>query len=73
MTFRFNLPIEVERSTGKLGTTTDVMVQIVCQGSKWRAQCQDPPVCTLWCDTMEEALTCAVKEMARDWAQATTA
>ena len=69
MGFRFNLPIEVDRPSGELISSTSAVVQLVCQGAKWRAQCQDPPVATLLHDTIEEALVAAVKDMQRDWAQ----
>ena len=68
MLFRVTLPVEVERSTGDLSTSTTVPVQLIYQGGRWQAQCQDPPVATLLCETMEEALVAAVKEMNQDWA-----
>jgi len=67
MLFRFSLPIEVELPTDELSTSVAVNVQLVCQGGKWRAQCQEPPMATLMHDTMEEALAAAAKEIEQEW------
>lgn len=69
MTFRFDLPVEVERQTDTLDGTIAITLQVVCHGGKWRAQCQTPPVATLVCDTLEEALISAVREVEREWAE----
>lgn len=68
MQFRFNLAIEIERPAGDLSAAETVDIQLVYQGGKWRAQCQDPPVATLVNDTFEEALVAAVREIEREWA-----
>ena len=67
MLFRLDLPIEINRCTGDLSAPQSVTVQLVCQGGKWRAQCQDPPVATLLCDSIEEALIAAAREIQQEW------
>lgn len=68
MVFRVNLPIEIERPADELTTSDTVTVQLVYQGGKWRAQCQDPPVATLVNDTLEEALVAVAREIRQEWA-----
>ncbi len=68
MIFRLGLPLELERPTGEMTTAVRVEVQIVYDGGKWRMQCQDPPVATLMCDSLEEALITGTREIMQEWA-----
>ena len=72
MLFRLNLPLEIDRCVDGLSSPMGVTVQVVCLGGKWQAQCQDPPVATLVCDTLEEALMAAAREIQQEWKAATT-
>ena len=72
MLFRLNLPLEIDRSVGGLSAPVGVTVQVICQGGKWQAQCQDPPVATLVCDTLEEVLMAAAREIQQEWKAAAT-
>ncbi len=67
MTFRISLPIRVERQTHDLSDSVQVDVQIVYQGGRWRGQCAAPPMITHMCDSMQEAIVAAAKELIRNW------
>jgi hypothetical protein len=62
-----NIPIELERAEADLSSTTEVLVELVYEGGKWRGVCVEPPVATLRCDTLEEALITAAREITREW------
>lgn len=67
MVFRVNLPMLLERPGCELSEATSVTIQLVFERGRWRAQCQEPPVATLICDSMEEALIAAAREITSDW------
>jgi hypothetical protein len=66
MLFRVQLPIEVECPAGDLNTTVPARVDLAYHGGKWRAQCQQPPVMTVMCDSLEQALVAIAKAIAQD-------
>lgn len=68
MILRVTLPLEVEQTRDGLGDATPVSVQFILEHGKWRAQCTEPPIATLQCDTFEEAVRAAGREIVADWA-----
>ncbi len=72
MVFRLSLPLEIERPDQQFSGFQAVPVQIIYEAGRWRAQCQEPPVLTTSCDTLQEALVCAAKEIQRDWLMVST-
>lgn len=67
MTFRLQLPIELERPGGALAESVRVEVDVLYQAGRWRAQCRKPPVSTSFADSLEAALVAVVKEINREW------
>ncbi len=67
MSFRLNLPVDIERPDDDLTTSEALTIQVAYVGGKWRGLCQDPPIATLMHDTLEEALVAAVKEIRKEW------
>lgn len=68
MTFHVVHRILVERPDGDLKSAREVELLLTYERGQWRAKCQQPPVATLRCDSMEEALVTAAKEIVAEWA-----
>lgn len=66
MQFRIRLPLAVETPRGELNSTVRAEIDLLYQGGKWRAHCQQPPVVTVLCDTLDQALVAVAKEILRD-------
>jgi hypothetical protein len=67
MLIRVSLPIEVEKTDAEWNDSVPVTAVLTFERGKWHGQCADPPVATLQCDTLEEALLATAREVARDW------
>lgn len=67
MEFRFDLPLQVLDEGGDLCRESDVTLQIHYRSGKWHGQCAEPPVITTMCDTLQDAIVSAVKEIQQDW------
>lgn len=69
MVFRLEVPIELERPGSALAENVQVTICLIYERGRWRGMCQNPPVSTLLCDSMEEALKTAAKEVQADWSR----
>ena len=70
MEFRIDMKLEVEGAADELARRVPITVQVLYRGGRWQAQCLEPPVSTVLCETMEEALIQAAKEAAKELASA---
>ena len=66
MEMRFNLPLQIGLGDAELGDYAHVTVQVIYEGARWRGQCQDPPICTHYCETIEEVLVATMKQVRQD-------
>lgn len=64
--FRIQLPLDIETPESDLNATARIMVDVVYHAGKWRAHSQQPPVVTVQCDTLDQALVAIAKEILRD-------
>lgn len=69
MQFRFSLPLEIDQPGAELSSARKVSVQLAYEHGRWQGRCQDPPVATHYCDTLEESLTAAAREVQREWSR----
>jgi hypothetical protein len=60
------LPMTVEQPGAMLSAAVEASVDLVYQAGKWKAQCRQPPVATVLCDSLEQALVTAAKEIAAE-------
>lgn len=70
MQFRLRFPLEVQCPDSAEESVRKIHAQLVYQHGKWRAQCTEPSVASLLCDSMEEALIALAKEVGRSTAPA---
>ncbi len=70
MQFRFELPLNVRCPGDYLDTWLPAKVQLQYQAGKWTANCQDPPVLSVMCDSIEEALVAVAQDLQRVGPQA---
>lgn len=69
MVFRLPLTIEVDRAEAEFSASRQIPLKLIYERGCWRAECQDPPVATLLCETLEEALRTAAREISADIAR----
>ncbi len=72
MVFRLSMTLELERPDAQLAGFDSVDVVLMYEGGRWRGQCQEPPVATLACETLEEVLVTLAKEVQREWVEQPT-
>jgi hypothetical protein len=66
MDFRVNMTIEVDQVGNGLAIHTPVPIQLIHQRGQWQGQCESPPVSTLVCDTLTEALVGCAEQVAAE-------
>lgn len=64
---RLMLPMEMDRVDAEFSETVPITAVLTFERGKWRGQCTDPPVSTVQCDSLEEAILATAKEIERDW------
>ncbi|MBP7933708.1 MAG: hypothetical protein KA354_03575 [Phycisphaerae bacterium] len=62
MEFRINLPVEVNQVEDTIVVRKPVLLQLVYQSGRWRAQAENPPVLTDFVESMEEAIVAGIRE-----------
>lgn len=73
MVMWMTVKLEVEQQHDTFASSVPAEVQLVYDRGKWRAQANDPPIATFMCDSLEEALIAAGKEIQADLARQKTA
>jgi len=67
MLMRLMLPLEMDRVDPEMSETMPITATLIFERGKWRGQCAEPPVSTVQCDTLEEAILATGREIERDW------
>ena len=63
---RVNITVEVEQKGNGLAIQTPVPIQLVRERSRWRAECESPPLCTESFDTLEQAIVAGAKQVGQE-------
>lgn len=66
MDFRVNMTIEVDQVGNGLAIHTPIPIQLTYQRGQWQGRCESPPVSTLVCDSLSEALVACAEQVAAE-------
>jgi hypothetical protein len=70
MVFRLPLMIEVDKPEAEFCASRQIALKVIYERGRWRAECQNPPIVTVLCETMEEAIRSAAHEVAAEFSHA---